>query len=401
MGEFVEEHARRAGRPPFGGAGVDGGRRSRRDRPPRILPYLRGAVSSNRRVDRALRQLRRRARRSPTRSGPRSSARSGTSCPDHFLRTRISPDVRAVGSGDAKDSAALQAADRRARSPTTATTTRPTTSRSRSRTRRRCATRTRRSSSIPGLGLFGFGKDKREARITTEFFVNAIHVMAGANALEERRRSRRSRCRRRGGRNRRAQFKSFHNYVALPRLEAFRIEYWALEEAKLQRMPPEREFSRKIALVVGGGSGIGREVALQLAQARRARRRRRPERRGARRTSADGRAQRRRRRRWCMACGARSRRRATPSRRRCARPCWRSAASTSSSTPRRSIRRRTRHAGRSTVWAQALPINVTQQLRAGAGSGEDPEGAEPARVDRADQLGERGRARSTAASRTT
>jgi len=62
------------------------------------------------------------------------------------------------------------------------------------------------------------------------------------------------------------QFKTFRNYVALPRLEAFRIEYWALEEAKLQRMPPERELSRRIAVVVGGGSGIGREVALQIAK---------------------------------------------------------------------------------------------------------------------------------------
>src|SRR5207248_9307433 len=81
---------------------------------------------------------------------------------------------------------------------------------------------------IPGLGLFGFGKDKREARITTEFFINAIHVMSGANALESPEGT--------GGTGpvpqvRRAEqakeFKVFHNYVALPRLEAFRIEYWA------------------------------------------------------------------------------------------------------------------------------------------------------------------------------
>ena len=102
---------------------------------------------------------------------------------------------------------------------------------------------------IPGLGLFGFGKDKREARITSEFFVNAIHVMAGANALGDASGDQATGDAAAGAacRSRRGDFKSFHNYVALPRSEAFRIEYWALEEAKLQRMPPEKEFSRKIA----------------------------------------------------------------------------------------------------------------------------------------------------------
>ncbi len=117
---------------------------------------------------------------------------------------------------------------------------------------------------IPGLGLFGFAKDKREARITTEFFINAIHVMAGANALEGT--GTPATLPQAKHPDQAALFSSFHNYVALPRREAFRIEYWALEEAKLQRMPPEREFSRKIALVVGAGSGIGRDVALQLAR---------------------------------------------------------------------------------------------------------------------------------------
>jgi NAD(P)-dependent dehydrogenase (short-subunit alcohol dehydrogenase family) len=117
---------------------------------------------------------------------------------------------------------------------------------------------------IPGLGLFGFGKNKKEARIATEFFINAIHVMAGANAIEDGEAPKPLPQARTAEQSK--QFTEFHNYVALPRSEAFRIEYWALEEAKLQRMPAEAECSRKIFLIVGGASGIGRETALMLAK---------------------------------------------------------------------------------------------------------------------------------------
>ncbi len=122
---------------------------------------------------------------------------------------------------------------------------------------------------VPGVGMFSFGKNKTESRITGEFYINAIGVMQGAGALGagipaqtwSARISRRqvplpqptsSPC--------------YANYVALPPSEAFRIEYWKLEEAKIRRQPPEKELSRRIALIVGGGSGIGREVALLAAE---------------------------------------------------------------------------------------------------------------------------------------
>ncbi len=265
MGEFVESHARdatRKGRAPFGGPVVSGTAPDRDAAVAAILPALRGAVSSTRRVvahiDSSADAL-----LFANSAWAEDLCSMGTSCPDHFLRTRISPmfvpwdhskeplavvqeriatriEKYRADYGDyyhahaEPDSPAL-----RDRNPSVVV--------------------------IPGLGLFGFGKDKREARITTEFFINAIHVMSGATGLESDRsgaevvpQARRT--------DLAAQFKTFHNYVALPRAEAFRIEYWALEEAKLQRMPPEREFSRRIVVVVGGASGIGREVALQVAQ---------------------------------------------------------------------------------------------------------------------------------------
>jgi rhamnose utilization protein RhaD (predicted bifunctional aldolase and dehydrogenase)/NAD(P)-dependent dehydrogenase (short-subunit alcohol dehydrogenase family) len=261
MGEFLEEHRRRSGgRARFGGPHVSA-TVDRESAAAALLPFLRGAVSSRRRVighyDQSADAL-----EFANSQWAVDLCRLGTSCPDHFLRTRICP-MFVPWNPAAEDLGRLQQriADGLARYrddyvayyDSCATGESP-------------ALRDSNPSVvvIPGLGVFGFGKDKREARITTEFFVNAVHVMAGATALEED-----------GGTtgplpqarrpDQAKAFESFHNYVALPRSEAFRIEYWALEEAKLQRMPAEREFSRKIAVIVGAGSGIGREVALQLA----------------------------------------------------------------------------------------------------------------------------------------
>ena len=259
MGEFIASHRARKGSP-FGGvefAPVQ----DRKHIAAEILPALRGAVSSNRRGiahyaddDDALTFA-------GSKWGKELSA-LGTSCPDHFLRTRVCPwflpwdpakeDVTVLKSRIQSDVCNYRAAYKKYYEEW-ATADSP---------------KLRDSNPsvvvVPGLGLFGFGKNKKEARIATEFFINAIHVLAGANALEDgdvphilpqARTPEQSK-----------QFSQFHNYVALPRSEAFRIEYWALEEAKLQRMPAEAEFSRKIAVVIGGASGIGREVALLLGR---------------------------------------------------------------------------------------------------------------------------------------
>src|SRR5260370_23258825 len=112
--------------------------------------------------------------------------------------------------------------------------------------------------------MFSFGKNKTESRITGEFYINAIGVMQGAGALGAGVNC--TEIPEAGPAASGEQFKVDENDVALPSGEAFRIEYWKLEEAKIRRQPPEKELSRRVALIVGGGSGIGREVALLAAE---------------------------------------------------------------------------------------------------------------------------------------
>ncbi len=163
----------------------------------------------------------------------------GTSCPDHFLRTKISPLVLNLSQDEdlsnadkVKEKIAPQfdayrkmyaeyyASCKHANSP---------------------AMRDPNPVVIlyPGIGMFTFAKDKQTARVAAEFYINAINVMKGAEAIS--------------------------SYTSLPRQEAFDIEYWLLEEAKLQRMPKPKPLSGRIALITGSGGGIGKAIAKKFA----------------------------------------------------------------------------------------------------------------------------------------
>jgi rhamnose utilization protein RhaD (predicted bifunctional aldolase and dehydrogenase)/NAD(P)-dependent dehydrogenase (short-subunit alcohol dehydrogenase family) len=185
----------------------------------------------------------------------------GTSCPDHFVRTKVRPmliEWDTVG-GDARS---LIAAARKS-----FPTYRAEYARYYEENKQPDSPAMRSAEPtvvlVPGVGMFSFGKNKTEARITGEFYTNAIHVMEGATAM--------------GGNSPVAvpppqvgpgqeAGSVVDNYVALPAREAFNIEYWSLEEAKLRRMPPEKELSRKVAVVIGVGSGIGMAIATRLAK---------------------------------------------------------------------------------------------------------------------------------------
>ena len=262
MGVFVQEHEQKAGANLFGGAKYES-LPNAADIAIAIQPYLRGRVATTRRSIGHYNASADVMQFVNSNQAPELAA-LGTSCPDHFIRTRIAPlyvdwDPK-TGIAELKQSivSGLERyratyteyynANKEAESP---------------------ALRDANPSVIlvPGVGMFTFAKNKKEARITGEFYINAIHVMAGATAMGAETVAAAAV----GGlpQAKTAEvapsFTALYNYVALPPREAFRIEYWALEEAKIRRMPPEQEFSRKIVMVVGGGSGIGRAAVLQLA----------------------------------------------------------------------------------------------------------------------------------------
>ena len=258
LGQFISAHGEKIGTKIFGGQ-TQPVREDRREIATAIRPYLRGRLGAKRRAI---------ASYSDSEdvlgfvnsANARELAFLGTSCPDHFIRTKIRPMFVPWAEGASIEELKTQII--------TSLKTYREDYESYYRAHALPDSPALRDASptvvlIPGVGMFSFGKNKTEARITGEFYTNAIHVMEGASALGYGAPEIRSGdpVPQAGPAAAASEFSVFTNYVALPPSEAFRIEYWALEEAKIRRQPPEKELSRKVVLVVGGGSGIGREVA--------------------------------------------------------------------------------------------------------------------------------------------
>lgn len=163
----------------------------------------------------------------------------GTSCPDHFLRTKISPLVLNLGSTD--DLTDIDAVKQKIEPLFVAYRQMYTDYYNTCKHTNSPAIRDANPVIIiyPGVGMFSFAMDKQTARVAAEFYINAINVMKGAEAIS--------------------------SYTSLPRQEAFNIEYWLLEEAKLQRMPKPKALSGRVALVTGSGGGIGKAIAKKFA----------------------------------------------------------------------------------------------------------------------------------------
>lgn len=262
LGQFVAERIEQAGAGLFGGS-ICATRGDNRDLAVELFPFLRGRVSGARRLIGNFVDLPEVARFVNSHDAAKLS-HLGTSCPDHFLRTKIRPlfapwnpatgDTgqlrRAIDESLQNYRQEYEAYYRAQAKPDSPPMRDPNPT----------------VVLVPGVGMFSFGKSKAEARVTGEFYVNAIHVMEGATALGDGPLPPSpSQLPQAGAASPAESFQVYRNYVALPPAQAFGIEYWQLEEAKLRRQPPEKEFSRRVLVIIGGGSGIGREVALRAA----------------------------------------------------------------------------------------------------------------------------------------
>jgi rhamnulose-1-phosphate aldolase/alcohol dehydrogenase len=200
-----------------------------------IIPWLRGQVSVYKRLVGTVQDDERMLRFTSSVDGPRLAA-LGTSCPDHFLRTKIKPlfvdwnpesgDVEALKAslteGLVEYRKDYEAYYHRCKRPDSPPMRDPNPM----------------VVLIPGLGMIAWGKNKSESRVTAEFYNCAVEVMRGAEAIDQ--------------------------YEAMDQQEAFDIEYWSLEEAKLRRLPPEKELDRQVIAVIGAGAGIGKATAHRL-----------------------------------------------------------------------------------------------------------------------------------------
>ncbi|MGN7785019.1 bifunctional aldolase/short-chain dehydrogenase [Niabella sp. 22666] len=236
--EYIEQNTGKKG-PVFGGEKIQSlPKEERLSKAASLAPVLRGFCSSNVKMighftddDRVLQYI--------NSNDLERLAPLGTSCPDHFLRTKISPLVLNLATDENLDDVAaikekiapLFEDYRKMYEEYYNTCKHPNSP----------AIRDANPVIIiyPGVGMFAFAKDKQTARVAAEFYTNAINVMRGAEAISE--------------------------YTSLPRQEAFNIEYWLLEEAKLQRMPKPKPLSGRIALITGSGGGIGKAIAKKFA----------------------------------------------------------------------------------------------------------------------------------------